>query len=161
MNRLSKIALGGAVAVVIACGAGELAGPDGWPLTGLSKTAANDTSTGGHAPIGPGYFHGTVTGSSASASGNDTLSTASRLAGVVVTIYERKTDTADSVSVGEPRGSVTTGADGEFTLPMLPAGSYVVTLVPPANSGFYGAYAFGPLRENSSEYPWRVVLAKK
>ena len=32
---------------------------------------------------------------------------------------------------------------------------------PPAHSVFYGAYAFGPLRENSSDFPWWVVLAKK
>ena len=163
MNRVSRIALGGAAAVVIACGAGELVGPDAWPLAGLSKTTANDTSSGAHTPTGtgPGYFQGTVMGPSAPGGGNDTLSTAPRIAGVVVTIYERKADEADSVSVGEAKGSVTTGADGRFTLPVLPAGNYVVTLVPPANSGYYGAYAFGPLRENSSEYPWWVVLARK
>ena len=46
-------------------------------------------------------------------------------------------------------------------LPTLPAGEYIVTFVPPANSPYHGGYVFGPLRENSSDYPWWVVLAKK
>jgi hypothetical protein len=149
--------------VVAACSTDSPVQPTGSPLAGLSKAEAGDTSNATHQPTGtgPGFFRGTVLGPSLPGAGNDSLNTAPRIAGVVVTIYQRKMDGADTVAVGDAKGSVTTGTDGKFTLPTLPAGEYVVTFVPPASSGYHGAYAFGPLRENSSEYPWWVVLAKK
>jgi len=79
----------------------------------------------------------------------------------VVTIYERKPTAGDVVEAGEARGTVTTGSDGLFTLPTLPAGEYVVTVVPPANSGYFGVYVHGELHQNSSDWPWWVVLHKK
>jgi hypothetical protein len=158
----SIASLGVAVAL-IACGDTAPTIPDSSPLAGLNETTSNDSATVSNPTTsGPGYFHGTVLGPSSPGAGNDSLSTAPRIAGVVVTIYERKqSGGADTVAVGNAKGSVTTGADGKFTLPTLPAGEYVVTFVPPSNSPYHGAYAFGPLRENSSDYPWWVVLAKK
>ena len=153
-----------AVLTLSACGTDGPTGPDGGsPLAGLKSTAPGDTSNVTHSPTGggPGYFTGTVVGPWQFGDGSDSTKTAPRLAGVVVTIYQRKTDGADTAAVGDAKGSVTTGADGKFTLPTLPAGEYVVTFVPPSSSGHHGAYAFGPLRENSHLYPWWVVLAKK
>ena len=163
MKRLTLLTIGSALAVLAACGADAIVGPDTSPLAGLNRTASNDSSvvTDSTNGSGPGFFRGTVMGPSVRGSGGDTLGTAPRIAGVVVTIYVKKPGVADTVAVGEAKGSVTTGADGQFTLPTLPAGEYVVTFVPPASSGYYGAYAFGPLREHSSQYPWWVVLAKK
>jgi hypothetical protein len=158
----NAVALGAAV-VVAACSTDSAVQPGGSPLAGLSRSESGDTANVNHSPTGtgPGYFRGTVLGPSAPGAGNDSLDTAPRIAGVVVTIYERKPSAADTVAVGDAKGSVTTGADGLFTLPTLPAGEYIVTFVPPSSSGYYGAYAFGPLRENSSEFPWWVVLAKR
>jgi hypothetical protein len=162
--RLSRFAGAFSAALVLAaCSTESTVEPNTGPLAGLDVTTANDSgrvdtpATGS----GPGHFHGTVLGPSAPGAGNDSLNTAPRIAGVVVTIYERKLGGADTVAVGDAKGSVTTGTDGKFTLPTLPAGEYVVTFVPPANSPYHGAYAFGPLRQNSSDFPWWVVLAKK
>ena len=151
-----------AVAAIAACST-DTVEPNGSPLAGLDKSATGDTASVNHSPTGtgPGYFRGTVLGPSQPGSGNDSLNTAPRISGVVVTIYERKPVAGDTVAVGDAKGSVTTGADGKFTLPTLPAGEYVVTFVPPANSPYHGSYAFGPLNEKSSTYPWWVVLAKK
>jgi hypothetical protein len=155
----------GTIAIAAACSSDPTAVPGGGsPLAGLTESQPGDTANSTHQPTGsgPGYFRGTVMAPSPPGAGNDSLSTAPRIAGVVVTIYQRKeSGGADTVAVGDAKGSVTTGADGKFTLPTLPAGEYVVTFVPPASSGYHGAYAFGPLRENSHEFPWWIVLAKK
>ena len=165
MNPTLRRLLAGLVAagVVAACSTDSPIQPTGSPLAGLDLAEPGDTSNTTHQPTGsgPGFFRGTVLGPSLPGAGNDSLNTAPRIAGVVVTIYERKLGGADTSAVGDPKGTVTTGTDGKFTLPTLPAGEYIVTFVPPANSGYHGAYAFGPLRSNSSDYPWWIVLAKK
>lgn len=161
-SSMRTVALFVAVAIAAACSTDTTVQPNPSPLAGLNHSESGDTANVNHSPTGtgPGYFRGTVLGPSAPGAGNDSLNTAPRIAGVVVTIYQRQSG-VDTVAVGDAKGTVTTGADGKFTLPTLPAGEYVVTFVPPSNSGYYGAYAFGPLRENSSDFPWWVVLAKK
>jgi hypothetical protein len=158
VNRIGALA----VLFAVACSNDASVEPTASPMSGLNHSQSGDSTSTTSQPVGtgPGYFRGTVLGPSAPGAGNDSLATAPRIAGVVVTIYERKAG-ADTVAKGDAKGSVTTGADGLFTLPTLPAGEYVVTFVPPSSSGYHGAYVFGPLRENSSEYPWWVVLAKK
>ena len=161
--KLRSLVFFAVATIATACSTEPTVGPDSSPLAGLDLSASGDTANSTHSPsgMGPGYFQGTVLGPSSPGAGNDSLNTAPRIAGVVVTIYQRKAGTGDAVEAGDAKGSVTTGTDGKFTLPTLPAGEYVVTFVPPASSGYHGAYAFGPLRENSSQYPWWVVLAKK
>lgn len=163
MKQYIKVLTLAAAVVAAACTSDSPLVPDGSPLAGLDVSTPGDTANSTHSPtgMGPGYFRGTVLGPSAPGAGNDSLNTAPRIAGVVVTIYQRKMVPGDTVAVGDAKGSVTTSTDGKFTLPTLPAGEYVVTFVPPAASGYHGAYAFGPLRENSSDFPWWVVLAKK
>jgi hypothetical protein len=163
MKRFGILAIGLTAGILAGCGTDLPLDLHGSPLAGLDQTAANDSSVVGDSTFGsgPGFFRGTVMGPSTPRQGNDSLATAPRIPGVVVTIYVKKPGHVDTVAVGDAKGSVTTGADGKFTLPTLPAGEYIITFVPPANSGYHGAYAFGPLREHSGDYPWWVVLAKK
>lgn len=161
--RNVTVAMSLLIAVGSACASGDPAGPDTSPLAGLSKATANDTSNSTHQPTGegPGYIRGTVLGQSPPGAGNDSLNTAPRVAGVVVTIYTRKAGTGTAVETGDVKGTVTTGADGLFTLPTLPSGEYVVTFVLPRNSIYYGVWVHGELHENSAMYPWWIVLQKK
>src|SRR5687768_9142501 len=131
------------------------------PLAGLARVESNDSSvTTTPTDPTPGYFHGTVLGPSAPGAGNDSLATAPKIANVRVTIYPQAAG-GSPTDVGPAAGSVLTGADGKFQLPTLPPGEYVVTFVPPANGIYQSVYAFGPLRSNSADYPWWVVLPKK
>jgi hypothetical protein len=146
---------------VAACAEDPVTIPTGSPLAGLSQSSWTDSTTTNNNPAdGPGYFHGTIVGQSPPGAGNDSLATAPRIAGAVVTIYARKANTGDAVEPGDAKGSVTTGSDGKFTLPTLPAGQYVVTVVPPGNI-YHGVYVWGTLNQHSSTYPWWVVLHKK
>ena len=131
-------------------------------LAGLSVVQRNDTAPSSSNLSGSGYFRGTVMAPALPGAGNDSLATSPRIAGVVVTIYPRIGSSLSSqIPVGPAAGSTVTNAQGQFTLPTLPAGEYVVTFVPPAGSTYAGSYAFGPLRSNSSEHPWWVVLNRK
>jgi hypothetical protein len=161
MLCIRPVALLAAAAIIGACSNDSPTGPTGSPLAGLSKSTTNDTSNTTHNPAGdgPGFFRGTVIGHSP-AGGPDTLTTAPRIAGVVVTIYTRKLN-GDVVEPDEQKGTVTTGADGAFILPTLPAGEYVVTFVPPGDSGLSGVYVFGFLQHTSGDYPWWITLPKK
>jgi hypothetical protein len=160
VRHLRSLTAAVAVATIVACAQDGATSPEHSPLAGLNKAGTVDTSNSTHVPTGegPGFYRGTVVGQWDYAAGVDSTKAAPRLAGVVVTIYLRNEITGQ---IGEAKGSVTTAADGAFKLPLLPAGHYAVTFVPPENSGYYGVYAFGDLRENSSEFPWWVVLSKK
>lgn len=132
-------------------------------LAGLSITGRNDTvATPSPSVSGSGYFRATVRGPALLGAGNDSLSTSPKLAGVTATICPRVESTLSSqLPVGPAAGSAVTDGQDQFQLPVLPAGEYVVTFVPPAGSIHQGVYAFGPLRSNRGEYPWWVVLPKK
>ncbi|MGV3710578.1 MAG: hypothetical protein ACO1Q7_17235 [Gemmatimonas sp.] len=131
-------------------------------LTGLSAGTRNDTvTTPAPNTSGSGNFRGTVMGPSVTGPGTDTLATSPRIANVTVTIYPRLADVNGEITLGAAAGSTTSNAQGQWTLPTLPAGEYVVTFVPPENSNYRGSYAFGPLRSNSNQYAWWVVLNKK
>ena len=135
------------------------------PLAGLSQQAAKD-STGVPVPgnpsnTNPGIVKGTVLGPSTPGSGGDTLATAPKVANVVVTAYPVTGGTAGAPTLGPQAASVTTGADGKFTLPSLNAGSYVVTFTPPTSSVYSGVWVTGHISATSATYPWWVVLPKK
>lgn len=164
--RISRLAL---FAVLV--GAGTTAACSDDPVTqpsiptalaGLSATSSNDTVTSPQPnPTGSGFFRGTVMGPSVTGPGTDTLKTSPRIADVRVTIYPKLSATPGDMSVGPAAGSVLTDNQGQFTLPTLPAGEYVVTFVPPESGVYRGSYAYGPLRSNSSQFAWWVVLNKK
>ena len=146
--------------VAIAACSDSPTNPDDSPLAGLAAVehdGADEATTSGN----PGFFRGTVVGPWDFGSGEDSTVAAPRLAGVVVTIYETESSDVEEPVVGAVKGTVTTGVDGKFTLPTLPAGEYVVTFVPPADSPYRGVYSAGPLDDTSSGYPWWVVLPKK
>ena len=167
-KRVSFVAIAAAMllsGMSTACSSDPVAGPDqqqSSPLAGLSAGARNDTVTTPAAnSSGSGYFRGTVMGPSPVGATGDTLGTAPRISGVVVSIYPRLADVNGQVTPGVLAGSATTDAQGLFQLPTLPAGEYVVTFVPPTSGAYKGTYSIGSLRSNSSTYPWWVVLPKK
>lgn len=165
--RVSRFALAAVLAVAATTAAcsddsATTQPPVTTPLAGLSATSSNDTVTSPQpTPSGSGFFHGTVMAPSVTGPGTDTLKTSTKIPDVRVTIYPRLSTNASDMSVGPAAGSVLTDAQGQFTLPTLPAGDYVVTFVPPESSIYRGSYAWGPLRSNSGQFAWWVVLTKK
>jgi hypothetical protein len=162
--RLSILVLALAlVASSVACSGDDPNEPPSSPLEGLPAVVASDSlgnlPPGVAAASGPGYFRGTVLGESAPGAGNDSLQTAPRVAGAVVTAYPVLSGSGASVEIGDAAASVTTGADGRFTLPTLPGGPYVVTIVPPAGSPYTGVQVSAPVASPTShEHPWWIVL---
>ncbi|HMC55189.1 MAG TPA: carboxypeptidase-like regulatory domain-containing protein [Gemmatimonadaceae bacterium] len=167
------------VAAAIACaekGSTTIDGND--PLAGLKQASATDSSghflppTSGHdtataspgGPTGnidtlhsePGYFRGVVRGSEM-IQGTDTLAGSVRVPDVKVDAYAR-------LANGDPgalTASVVTNGQGEWELPVLPAGHYVVTFTPPANSAYQGVWVTASPNSHSHDYPWWVTLPKK
>lgn len=137
--------------------------PAASPIAGLASATTKDSSGTAvpqpPASSTPGTFHGTVIGKSV-AGGGDTLATAPRLAGVKVTAYPTTNAGAANPTLGAAAASVTTGADGQFALPELPGGAYVVTFTPPAGSGYSGQWVTATAYSGSGVYPWWVVLGR-
>lgn len=150
-------------AVVVACSDDDPTGTNNSPLAGLQERDGND-SVGNPIPTPPaqptpGIFRGTVLGPSTPGTGGDTLATAPRVAGVVVTAYPRLNSNLPP-EVGPAAATVTTGADGKFELPTL-TGEFVVTFTPPATSEYGGVWVTASTSTQSVDYPWWVVLWKK
>lgn len=161
-NRLG-ITLTMLFALVVAC-SDDPTGTDSSPLLGLQQRAGND-SAGNPPPPPPaqptaGSLHGTVLGPAAPGSGNDSLTSMPRIAGVAVTAYPKLAD-GDPPQVGPGIASDTTGADGTFQFPTLPGGEYVVTFNPPSSSEYGGVYVTATVSAQSNSHPWWVVLWKK
>jgi hypothetical protein len=155
----TAIAFAALTLLTAACSDQGATTPTTSPLAGLSLVTTNDTNATPTAPpTGSGYFRGTVM---APGAGTDSLATKPRIAGVRVTIYVNLAGGGGGAQLGASAGSVLTGVDGQFQLPTLPAGEYVVTFVPPEGSVYNASYAFGPLCSNSSDHPWWVTLSKK
>jgi hypothetical protein len=135
------------------------------PLEGLSQRTGSDSL--GNPPPGeptaptPGMFRGTVLGPAEGGTGVDTLETAPRVANVVVTAFPVTGGESPDYELDEAAATVTTGADGKFTLPTLPGGLYVVTFAPPASSPYGGVWVTAHISEQSGEHPWWVVLWEK
>lgn len=153
------------LSLAVACDGDGPSNPNESPLAGLPSVVALDSL--GNAPPSvpaagaalPGYFRGTVVGESAPGAGNDSLETAPRISGAVVTAYPVISLPGAPIEVGDAAASVTTGADGKFTLPTLPGGPYVVAIVPPANSPYTGVGVSAPVAgPTSHEHHWWVVL---
>jgi len=168
MLRLSRhglVAIALMTATIVGCSDDDPTGAPNSPLTGLTQQEGAD-SLGNPLPQEPstptpGSFHGTVLGPSAPGSGNDSLATAPRVAGVVVTAYPVIGGSPGSPTLGAAEATVTTGTDGRFTLPTLSGGSYVVAFNPPSTSIYGGVWVTASTSATSNDWPWWVVLWKK
>jgi hypothetical protein len=165
-------------AAAVACADQTSTAIDHDPLAGLEQSSANDSSgnalppTSGHdtatatpgGPVGgidtlqsePGYFRGIVR-SSEMIQGADTLAGSVRIPDVKVDAYAR----LNNGDPGALAASVVSNAQGEWQLPTLAAGHYVVTFTPPANSAYQGVWVTATPNSHSHDYPWWVTLPKK
>jgi hypothetical protein len=156
--------------IAIACTDGGPQPVDDSPLAGLSRTSTND-STGAPPPNPPstptptpGYVRGTILAPSPDAPpGTDTLATATRFVGAKVTAYPRLRSGTDTLGVGPMAAQVETDAKGEFQLPVLPGGEYVITFNPPPSQAatYGGVWTVTTIHSMSHEFPWWIVLWKK
>ena len=150
---------------LVACSNDDPTGASPSPFTGLTATAGKD-STGAPPPPPPpnptpGFFRGTVLGPSLPGAGNDSLTTAPRVAGVVITAYPVLSSATNPPTVGPASATVTTSADGKFQLPTVSGGDYVVTFNPPPSSVYGGVWVTATAHNTSGVFPWWVVLWKK
>ena len=167
MKRLSGTALALVLALTsgfaIACSDNPTE-PEDDPLAGLAQREGND-SIGNPLPPAPptpvaGGFHGTVLGQSTPGLVGDTLATAPRVSGVVVRAYKITGGTQADPELGPVEQTITTGADGKFSL-TLSGGNYVVTFTPPENSIYGGVWVTASTSATSNQWPWWVILWKK
>lgn len=148
--------------LVVACSDNPTETEDS-PLAGLAQRDGRD-SVGNPLPPPPstpvaGGFHGTVLGPSVPGQ-VDTLATAPRISGVVVKAFKVTGGTEAEPELGPVEQSVTTAADGKFTL-TLSGGNYVVTFTPPATSIYGGVWVTASTSATSNVHPWWVILWEK
>jgi hypothetical protein len=137
------------------------------PLAGLvSKAAVDSTGNGVNQPLSPqgsGSVRGTVLAPSAPGAGNDSLNTATRIAGVVIRIYPviGSPDVA-SPTLGPLQATVTTDANGRFQTPVIDGtqGWHVLTFTPPAGSGYQAVWSRTQFWTQSADHPWWVTLPR-
>lgn len=161
-TTLASLAL--ATLAVFAC-SGDGTSPTPSPLASFSHVDANDTgSTTPPGTIEPGSFHGNVLGLPVT-SGGDTTSNSTRLAGLKVTAYPYLGElNADGTpKIGAQAASVTTDANGQFQLPTLAGGTYVVAFAPqpPSDASWRGGWTLGTTSAQSNQYPWWIYLQHK
>jgi hypothetical protein len=171
MRRASSLV--SLVVLIAACSDSTSTEREQSPLAGLSRSAASDSA--GNAPpgtaadtaqavpslpdslnAGPGHFRGVVR-SSEGVSGPDTLAGSKRLADVKVVAFPRQANGEPGAQVA----AVTTNAQGEWQLPTMPSGNYIVTFTPPANSTYQGIWVIATAHPRSHEWPWWVTLPKR
>jgi hypothetical protein len=135
-------------------------------LKGLRQATPTD-SAGSPVPPGtteatPGYIRGVVRSSELKQpTGPDTLVNSVRLAGVRVAALPVTDPSTSPPATGAVAAEVTTNANGEFTLPQLPGGAYVVTFTPPAGSDYQGVWTMTTINSRTADYPWWVTLFKR
>jgi hypothetical protein len=136
------------------------------PLLGLAQASATDSAgrpvpPGGTTAPTPGHVRGVVRTSELTRPGTDTLVNSVRLGGVRVTALPVTDLSASPPKTAAAAADVITNANGEFTLPELPGGPYVVTFTPPTSSPYQGAWVMATISSSSADYPWWVTLFKK
>ncbi len=130
------------------------------PLAGINGVDAVDSS--GHgvslplSPQGSGSVRGTVVAPSAPGAGNDSLSTAARIPGVVIRIYPIVGDpNVAHPTLGALLATVTTGANGQFQTPVIDGsqGWHALTFTPPAGSAYQARMGAHPVLDRFGGYP--------
>ena len=150
-----------AVAALVACGGGGPTGTGGSPIAGFARVEQGDSTTATPQTAPPatsGFFRGTVYGYTP---GPDSLATAERLAGVRVTAYAGVPVPSGGTAPGREVAAVTTGASGEFRLPDLPGGDYVVAFAPPASSPHRGVWTVARAWSGSGDGGWVILLGRQ
>jgi hypothetical protein len=165
-SRFSLLGFAVLTSAIVACSDSGPSSVDDSPLAGLRRVSTNDSAGSPTPPppanTTPGYFRGTVRGYS-TANGPDTLASAVKLPNVRVTAYPRIESRADTLGTGPAAASVLTDANGEFTMPTIPGGEYIVTFNPqaPEDTQYRGVFTVATIHENSHEFPWFIMLPKK
>jgi hypothetical protein len=148
-------------AIAIACADGASSPIVRSPLDGLVEVGSNDSVPGYPPPQPaptPGTFHGVVRGYEP---GPDSGVAPVKLADVRVTAYERVSMSTDSIGVGTVAASVQSDANGDWQLPTLPGGEYVVTFDPPSGSRYRGVWTVATAYSGSNDFRWFVMLPVK
>ena len=162
-TRASALAMAFVVSIGVACADTGPEPIDGSPLAGLTRVTRDDSGTTTPPPAGvtPGYFRGTVRGYSTN--GPDTTANAVLLPNVRVTAYPRLVSSTDTLGVGPAAGTTLTSATGEWQLPSMPGGEYVVTFNPqaPQDTQYRGVWTVATAHANSHESPWYIMLPPK
>ena len=137
------------------------------PLAGF--VAKDPVDSAGHgvsqplSPQGSGSVRGTVLAPSAPGAGNDSLNTATRIAGVVIRIYPVVGNPeVASPTLGALVTTVTTDANGRFQTPVIDGsqGWHVLTFTPPAGSGYQAVWSRTQFWTQSADSPWWVTLPR-
>ena len=153
-------------AVVLCAGCESPTRVPQFDLQGLTQTTATDSAGSplppGNAEATPGYIRGVVRSSELQRpEGPDTLVNSVRLAGVRVAALPVTDLSTSPPTTGATAAEVTTNANGEFTLPRLPGGLYVVTFTPPVGSDYQGVWTIVTINSSTADYPWWVTLFKR
>jgi hypothetical protein len=163
-TRIAALATGFFVSLGVACADGGPEPIENSPMAGLIRVTGVDSGTTTPPPAGvtPGYFRGTVRGYS-NTNGPDTAATAVLLPNVRVTAYPRIVSSTDTLGVGPAAGTTLTSATGEWQLPTMPGGEYVVTFNPqaPQDTQYRGAWTVATVHAYSHESPWYIMLPPK
>lgn len=156
-----------ALTLVAACSSSVGAPAESSPLAGLNGVDAVDSA--GHgvsiplSPQGSGSVRGTVIAPSAPGAGNDSLNTATRIAGVVIRIYPiTGNPNVAHPTLGALLATVTTGANGQFQTPVIDGsqGWHALTFTPPTGAGYQAVWARTQFWTGSADTPWWVTLPR-
>ena len=67
----------------------------------------------------------------------------------------------DSIGVGTVVANIVTDANGDWQLPTMSGGEYVVTFVPPDGSKYRGVWAVAIAHSGSNQQAWFIMLPVK
>jgi hypothetical protein len=130
-------------------------------LVRLASPDSGGTGSPPPTPTGPGVFQGVIAGEGESTPERSADALGPDLPNVRVTVYQIAARTSvGGLRLGQEVATTVSNSFGEFQLPEIPGGEYVVTFVPPDGSAYQGAYWVATAHPNEVPVFWRVVLPK-